>query len=80
MTFTDLENVLHYKGIQPRAIAINKTPLDNQYCIQWDGKMAEVYYFERGLQIGHLRFSEKARAIHYFMTMVLADRSAYSKS
>jgi hypothetical protein len=79
-TFTDLENALLQKGIRPRAIAINRTPLDNQYCIRWDGQSADVFYFERGLKMDHATFADKAPAIRHFMSMVLSDRSAYSDS
>jgi hypothetical protein len=65
------------KGISPRAIAINKTPRDNQYCIQWDGESAEVFYFEKGIKMDLLTFKEKDSAIRHFMAVVLADRSAY---
>jgi hypothetical protein len=78
-TFTDLENRLIDKGIRPRAIAINRTPLDNQYCIQWDGESAEVFYFERGIKMDLETFKDKAQAMQHFMAMVLADKSAYSR-
>lgn len=79
-TFTELENELLASGIAAGAMAINCIPVDGQHCIQWDGKLVEVFYSERGIKLDLETFDDPVSAIRLFKTRVLADRSAYALS
>ena len=78
MTFTELENALIAKGIRPEALAINETPIDGQYCIQFDGEATEVFRFERGTKWSLATFCDLPAAMEHFQSMVLADQSVYA--
>ena len=78
MTFTELENALIAKGIRAEALAINKTPIDGQYCIQFDGEATEVFRFERGTKWSLATFRDLPAAMEHFQSVVLADQSVYA--
>ena len=77
MTFTDLEQAMIAKGIDPNALAINEVPRDCQYCIQCDGETTEVFRFERGIKGDLATFKDVSAAMEFYQALVYSDQSAY---
>ena len=72
-SFTELENYLINMGVDRSAIAINETPQDGQYAIQFDGSKTEVFLPERGIKHELRTFGSKTEAMKYFVDIVLSD-------
>ena len=75
MTFTQLEEILNEHHIKSSAYKINETPCDNTYCILYDGKFTEVFYFERGIRCDLKTFQNKDEGINYFLYLILNDKT-----
>lgn len=76
MTFTELEKLMISRGIRRDALAINETPKDGQYCIQFDGEKIEVFRFERGIKMDLATFTDISVAMTHYQSLVFEGRSA----
>lgn len=70
MTFSQLEALLIENAIADYRYRINELPSDNTFCIQYDGERTVVFYFERGIHFDEKSFTDKDKAIEYFLKLL----------
>ena len=79
MTVDDLKTGLLKRGLRPNAVSFQNGALTaaEQYCIDFDNNVWEVYYFERGNKNDLKQFNDEQAACAYLLKILEADKTVW---
>jgi hypothetical protein len=74
MNVEELRKVLEEEGVDPADYRIGVQPDESTYCLKKQGKVWQVFWFERGTRRDMQRFKSEAAACEYFLNQLLRGR------
>ena len=82
MRIEKLKKELSARGARTEAMVIGQQAStvddDNKFCIWYNGREWEVFFFERGNKFELKKFSDEVRACKYFVSLIESDSGMWN--